>query len=43
MYPCGTVVLISSLSVMNIDIKLIYTGAEKGIEVVECTELDLKR
>ena len=41
MYPCGTVVLISSLSVMNIDIKLIYTGAE-GVEVVECTEPDLK-
>ena len=28
-------------SVMNIYIKLIYTGAEEGVEVVECTELDL--
>ena len=27
---------------MNIyDSKLIYTGAEEGVEVVECTELDL--
>ena len=27
---------------MNIYInKLVYTGAEEGVEVVECTELDL--
>ena len=28
-------------SVMNIDINVIYTGAEEGVEVVECTELEL--
>ena len=30
---------------MNIYIKLIYiyTGAEEGVEVVECTELDLAK
>ena len=27
--------------ITDYDIKLIYTGAEKGIEFVECTELEL--
>ena len=40
-HSCRTIKLYTS-SVMNIYInKLIYTGAEEGVEVVECTELDL--
>ena len=38
---CRTIKLYTS-SVINIYInKLIYTGAEEGAEVVECTEFDL--
>ena len=40
-HSCRTIKLYTS-SVMNIYIsKLIYTGVEEGVEVVECTELDL--
>ena len=40
-HSCRTIKLYTS-SVMNIYInKLIYTGAEEGVEVVECPELDL--
>ena len=39
-HSCCTIKLYTS-SVTNIYIKLIYTSAEEGVEVVECTELDL--
>ena len=40
-YLCCTIKLYTR-SVMNIYInKLVYTGAEEGVEVVECTEFDL--
>ena len=39
-HSCCAIKLYTSL-VMNIDIKLIYTGVEEGVEVVECTKLDL--
>ena len=40
-HSCRAIKLYTS-SVMNIYVdKLIYTGAEEVVEVVECTELDL--